>query len=304
VRRALFLVAVVSACVPAGSIEAASSSFIVARSNVTALAADVDGIAYATSHTSTDSCDHIYVWQKSTRRIVQLGRRQHCPGDHGVAGISYSSGKALWVTWSGTKVRDWQLWTATAAKPTPRVLSSLTRTPDQPQPFVIGSGARGLLPYAVDTTVTVLRSGGSSPAFTWTAAAPVVALAAADGRVAVAEQGGRVTVLDSRGKTVSVDLYASDVSAVTFATKGLLVQRGTVLELRRQAEAHEYTISADSALADGEGNRAVWLDGKLVHVMKLPEGMQTATFAASFATLVGNRLYTANGRTIAVRTIR
>jgi hypothetical protein len=302
----VIFLAVLSACVPVSIAGGAQSALIVAPSTVTALAADGDQVAYSTARTAADTCDHAFIWQKLPRRTFQLGKKTHCAGDHGVAGIAVSGGRALWVTWAGGKVRDWQLWTATTTRTTPRLLQSAMtdmRSPDELQPIIVGPAGGGLLPYALGSIVTTLRTNGVT-AFSWSASSPVVALAAADGRVAVAEQGGRVTVLDAHGKIVSVDIYASEVSSVAFVVKGLLVQRGTVLELRHESESHEYTISVDSHLADAEGKWAVWSDGKLEHVIRLTDGAQTATFAGSWAALVGSRLYTAAGRTITVRTIR
>ena len=302
-KRAIALLAVLSACAPITVAGAAQSVLIVARSTVTTLAADSDNVAYATSRSALDTCDHVFLWQRPTHRAFQLGKNKRCAGEHGVAGLAVPGGRVLWVTWAGGKVHEWQLWTATGGRTAPRQLLSDTRSADEQQPIIVGSAGGGLLPYAVDSAVTVLRSNGST-AFSWSGASSVVALAAAGGRVAVVEQGGRVTVLDARGKVASVDLYASDVSAVAFVAKGLLVQRGSLLEHRREAETHEYTISADSRLVAAEGRSAVWSDGKVVHVMRLLDGAQTATFVGSWATLVGNRLYIANGRTITVRTIR
>ena len=111
-----------------------------------------------------------------------------------------------------------------------------------------------------------------------------------------------MTVLDAHGKIVSVDLYASEVSAVGLVTKGQLVQRGAVLELRRGTEAHEFPITGDSHLADAEASAAAWSDGKLVHVIRLPDGAQTGVPGSSRRSR--HRLYVANGRTITVRTIR
>jgi hypothetical protein len=273
---------------------------------VTALAADGDDVAFSALRTSSD-CDRLFIWQRLSRRTFQLGAQQRCvPRVAPVAGLAVSGGRALWVTPVGGRIVDWQLWTATTTRRTPRVLDIVTRDVrvDDRQPIIVGSAAGGLLPYAVDTTVTVLRASGSTAPL-WTASSPVVALAAsADGRVAVAEGAGRVTVLDSQGKVLSVDLYASDVSAVAFVAKGLLVQRGVLLEMRRGTEAHEYPTVADAHLADAEGKWAVWSDGKLVHVIRLTDGVQTATFNGSLAALVGSRLYVAHGRTITVRTIR
>jgi hypothetical protein len=271
---------------------------------VTALAADGDQVAFAAMRTGSD-CDRAFIWQRPTRRVVQLGKRQRCAGERGVAGIAVTGGRALWITWVGGKARDWQLWTATTTRPTPHQLQLVTRDPNEPQPIVIGTAGGGLLPYAIDSTVTTVRANGST-AFSWTASSPVVALAAADGRVAVADAGARVTVLDARGKIVSVDVYTSNVSAVAFTARGLLVQRGSVLELRREAAVHEYTIASASGplLVDAEGKWAVWSGDGLVHVMRLPDGAQNATFAGSWSALAGTRLYVANGRTITIRTIR
>jgi hypothetical protein len=282
---------------------AASESFIVGRSSVTALAADGDQAAFAAARTVTD-CDRTFIWQRLPRQIFQLGKQQRCaPRSVPIATVAVTGGRALWLTSVSAKIVEWQLWTATTTRKTPRQLQLVTRSPDEPQPIVVGSAGGGLLPYAVDSTVTTLRANGST-AFSWTASSPVVALAAADGRVAVAEEGGRVTVLDTRGKIMSVDLYASDVSAVAFAGKSLLVQRGAVLELRRGAATHEYTIAPDSHLDDAVGKWAVWSGDGLVHVLQLLDGTQAAAFKGSAGALAGNRVYVANGRTITLRTMQ
>lgn len=273
------------------------------RSSVTALAADGDQAAFAAARTAAD-CDRTFIWQRLPRQIFQLGKQQRCaPRSTPITTIAVTGRRALWLTLVGGKIVDWQLWTATTTRKTPRQLQLVTRSPDEPQPIVVGSAGGGLLPYAVDSSVTTLRANGST-AFSWTASSPVVALAAADGRVAVAEAGGRVTVLDTRGKTMSVDLYASDVSAVAFAGKSLLVQRGVVLELRRGAATHEYTIAPDSHLDDAVGKWAVWSGDGLVHVLQLLDGTQAAVFKGSAGALAGNRVYVANGRTITLRTMQ
>jgi hypothetical protein len=306
VRRGPIFLAVLSASLCTGVAGATSGSFIVGRSTVTALAADGDQAAFAAARTATD-CDRTFIWQRLPRQLFQLGKQQRCAplSRAPIATVAVTGGRALWLTSAGGRIVDWQLWTATTTRRTPRQLQVATRDMrdvDVRPPIVVGSAGGGLLPYAVDSTVTTLRANGST-AFSWTASSPVVALAAADGRVAVVEEGARVTVLDASGKIVSVDLYASDVSAVAFAAKGLLVQRGVVLELRRGAAASEYVIAPDAPLEDANGNWSVWSDGKLVHVLHLPDGAQKATFAGSLAAFVGNRLYVANGRTITIRTI-
>jgi hypothetical protein len=175
---------------------------------------------------------------------------------------------------------------------------------NEPLPIVVGIAGGGLLPYALGTTVTVLRSDGRMAFKPWTAPGRVVALAARNGRVAVASEGARVTVLDSRGNVASVDLFESEVTGVALTGKGLLVQRGAALELRREADAHQYTMTANGQLEDADSKWAAWWDGKLVHVIRLPDGAQVATYPGTSAALAGSTLYVANGKTITSRTIR
>jgi hypothetical protein len=305
VRLGALFLTVVSVCLGTGVAGATSEAFIIARSPVTALAADGDETAFAAAPTKLD-CDRVFVWQRTPTRLLQLGRKQACTAPvsgPGIAGLAVTGGRALWVTVGGGKSRSWRLWTATTTKTTPRLLQSSLSPADDEQPIRVGAGGGGLLPYAVDSTVTTLRANGST-AFTWTAPARVVALAATNDRVAVAQEGARVTVLDTHGNVVSMDLYQTDVSAVAFTGKGILVQRGDLLELRREADAHEFVIAAGAQLDDADARWAAWSDGKLVHVIRLPDGAQQAAFPGSSAAFAGNRLFVANGRNITVRTIR
>jgi hypothetical protein len=306
VRRGAIILAVLFACVGTGIAGASSQSLIVGRSTVTGLAADGGEVAFAAARTAAD-CDRVFIWQGLSRRTIQLGKKQRCDTagtSRGTAGVAVNGGRALWVTYSGSSTREWRLWTATATKTTPRLLQVVTRPASDPQPVIVGAAGGGLLPYAVDSTVTALHTNGT-PAFTWTASSTVVAVAAAtNGRVAVAETGGRVTVLDAHAKVLSVDLYMSDVSAVAVTSTGLLVQRASLLEFRREADAHEFPIPAGARLADAHGKWGVWTDGKLVHLIHLPDGAQKASYPGAWAAFAGTRLYVANGRTITVRTIR
>jgi hypothetical protein len=270
---------------------------------VTALAADGNEVAFAAARTKLD-CDRVFIWQRLTGRTFQLGTRQRCaPRAAPVDSLAVSGARALWLTSTSGKTVSWQLWTATTTKKTPKLLQFTTRQPDDPRPILVGSAGGGLLPYAVDNTVTALKSNGSIAFPGWNASSPIVGLAASSGRIAVAE-AQRVTVLDVHGKIVSVDLYASEVSAVGLVTKGQVVQRGSVIELRRGTDAHEFPITANSHLADAEGKAAAWWDGKLVHVMRLPDGTQTGAYPGSLAAIASTRLYVANGRSITIRTIR
>jgi len=296
--------AVLCVCLSAGAADATTQGSILARSTVTGLAADGGEAVFAAARTAAD-CDRTFVWERTTRQVVQLGKKQRCDPvstGRGISGVAVTGGRALWVSYAGGNIREWRLWTATTSKTTPKALQFVPRDVTAPQPIIVGLAGGGLLPYAVDSTVMALRANGTV-AFTWTAPARVTALAARGGRIAVAQEGSRVTVLDARGNVVSVDLYASEVSAVALIAKGIVVQRGSVLEVRRGTDAHEFPITAGGILDDADGQSAVWSDGKLVHVIRLTDGVQTTAFAGSWASLAGSRLYVAKGRTVTVRTI-
>ena len=267
------------------------------------LAADGSELAFATMPTASD-CDRVFIWESLTHRVAQLGQKQRCKVKSlGVSGLGVTKGRAMWLTTSsGPTLSTVKLWTATTKRPTPRQLLTANVASGDEAPIIVGKASGGLLPYAQDTAVTVLRSDGKS--FNWTATDHVVGLAARGGQVAVAQDGNRVTVLDSNGNVVSVDLYTSAVNAVALTSKGQLVQRGTTLELRRGADAHDYTMSATGVLDDADARWAVWSDGKFVHVIRLPDGAQVGVYPGTTAALSGSTLYVANGKTIAIRTIR
>ena len=117
----MIFLAVLSACFAVGSAGARQSAQIVARSTVTALAADGNDVAYAAARTRLD-CDRVFIWQRLTGRTFQLGKRQRCaPRAAPVDSVAVSGGRALWLTSTSGKTVNWQLWTATTTKRTPRL---------------------------------------------------------------------------------------------------------------------------------------------------------------------------------------
>jgi hypothetical protein len=305
VRRGLLPFAVLAACLTAGTAGATSTTTIPARSAVTALAADGTDTSFAATSTTTD-CDRVFLWQATARRPVQFGKKQRCKSKSlGITALAVTKGRVLWVTATGSPVATVNLWTASTTKPTPKALATATRDiqANDPVPIVVGSAGGGLLPYAQGVTVSVLRSDGRK-AFSWLAPGRVLALAARNGRVAVGSEGSRVTVLDGRGNVVSVDLFESEVTDVAMTAKGLLVQRGATLELRREADANEYPMTGNAQLADADAKLAAWSDGRLVHLIRLPDGAQLAAYPGTSAAIAGTTLYVANGKTITSRVIR
>ena len=272
---------------------------------MSALAADGTDTSFATLATVGD-CDRVFVWQALTKHVVQLGKKQRCKTKTlPIGSLAITKGRALWLTATSGPLSTVRLWTATAKRPTPRQVDTATRdiASNDPQPILVGTAGGGLLPYAEDTAVTILGSDGKVVG-TYTATSHVVALAARAGQVAVAQDGNRVTVIDSKGNVLSVDLYSTPVTAVAMTSKGLLVQRGTTLELRRGADARYSTTSPTGVLADADSRWAAWTDGKSVHVIRLTDNTVVGTYPGTAAALAGSTLYVANGKTITIRTLR
>ncbi len=301
--RRLVALAVVLVAVPAAV--AAPVRTVAAPAPVTALAADGVRIAYATGFSARD-CNRVYVWNTATRGVSKLGRRTHCQRTstgNAIAGLAIAGNRVLWVHYVGGNTRDWSLWTATTAKPSPIRLRLVSGDADAPAPVVVGEGdaspGRDMLPYAVDRTVVALRSNGARR-FAWTAPARVVGLAAGAGQLAVASEGGTVTVLDASGRVLRREEFGSEISEVRLARGDIVVQHGRTLELRGKRIAM-YSLVAGARLADAEGDRAAILRAGKVSTFDLDSGSGGVVAPGAFAQLESGRLGIGAGRTVSLR---
>ena len=219
----MILLAVLSACFAIGSAGARVSAQVVARSTVTALSPrTATTCAFAAARTKTRLRPRLHLAAPDgsnvpAREAAALRAACSAPIDS----VAVSGGRALWLTSTSGKVVDWQLWTATTTKRTPRLLQFVTRAADRSEadPHRLG-GRRASSVCARHAPSRCVKSNGSTGVHVACAPSPVVALAASAGRVAVAPRRSAVTVLDARGKIVSVDLYASDVTAVGVGDEG------------------------------------------------------------------------------------
>lgn len=297
---ALLLVAL---CAPVAG--AASVRTVTAPAPVLALAIDGSRIAFASGRSAGD-CNRVRIWNLATGGVTRLGRRTHCEQTstgNAIASLALAGTRVLWLHYAGGNVREWSLWTATAARPAPVRLRFVSRDVDSPAPIVLGPGddsrLGSLLPYSVDRSVVALRANGSR-AFAWTAPARVVALAAKDGEVAVASAGGTVTVLDAGGRVLATERFGAEVDVVRLTGDGLAVQQGRTLELRGGRVAL-YSLVAGVRLADADGDRAVLVGGGRVRSFDLGSGFGGVVARGSHADLEGRRLATAAGRVVGLR---
>lgn len=278
---------------------------VTAPAPVSALAADGGRIAYATGFSARD-CNRVYVWNTAARGVTKFGRKTHCEQTstgNAIASVAIADTRVLWVHYVGGNLREWSLWTATTARPSPVRLQRVARDADAPAPIVLGEGTSSrlgdILPYAVDRRVVALRVNGSR-GFSWTAPGRVVALAANGGELAVATEGGDVTVLDASGRTLRRETYGSEIDAVRITGDSLVVQRGRTLEVRGGRVAI-YALVARKVLADAEGDRVALVGGGQVNTFDLDSGRSGVAARGSLASLEGSRLAIASGRTVSVR---
>lgn len=271
---------------------------------VLALAADGSYVAYATGRSARD-CNRVYVWNLATRGVSKLGRRTHCietSTGNRVGSVAVAGRRVLWIHYAGGNRRNYTLWTATTARPLPRLLASREVDVDDPAPMVVGEGddsrLGSLLSYAVGNQVVALRANGSR-AFSWTAPGRVVGLGARGGELAVATASA-VTVLDSRGEIVEVVRSDRPIDEVRLTGSAIAIQSGRTLEVTGPTP-REWTLPAGTRLADADGSRALVVGGGSVRTIDLRTGVVRLVARGTAGQLEGARIAVGSGRIVSVR---
>jgi hypothetical protein len=281
---------------------AATVLAIVAPAPVQTVAFDEPLLAYATGRTARD-CDRVYIWNRATRRTVRLPRPTSCEQTStgtGIAALSLAGNRVLWLYFTGGNIREWSLFTATTSAPRPRRLRFVARDVDEPAPIVLGEGDTsrfgGLLPYAVDREVIVLRPNGSR-AFAWTAPARVTAVGANAGEVTVGVADGRVFVLEN-GRVASSWAGSPAATAAFVTGNAVAAQRGRAVEVRSGSSTRHWTIPSGARLRDAEGSRGVYVSRGRAASLDLTSGRTRDLGPASDVQLEGRTAAIASGRRI------
>ena len=132
---------------------------------------------------------------------------------------------------------DWELWTATTTRKTPKRLRFVERDTSDPPPIVVGTGTERAIPYAVETEITLLGENGSA-IFRTHAPSEVQAITSGSGprgwRVAALLASGDVVVLNDAGSVAATFSFApGEVKWIGLAPRGLIVQLpGARVEIR------------------------------------------------------------------------
>ncbi len=75
----------------------------------------------------------------------------------GIAAVSVSLTRTVWVAYTGGNIREWSLFTATPSAPKPLRLRFTARNVDGPVPIVLGQGTSQGVPYAVNREIVLSR---------------------------------------------------------------------------------------------------------------------------------------------------
>jgi hypothetical protein len=246
VRKVVFGVAVALGVATVGSAWAVTKPgrTQIRQGPITALALDHSSIAFVVGRTKTH-CEHVELWNPDLKGTWRFGPRGPCTNvgstGMGITSVSVATNRVAWITYNGGNFRDWLLLTATATQKRPRQLRLVSRDVEAPgpPPIVLGAGSSAGIPYAVGSTLVLLRPDGAR-AFAWTAPAPVVSLTSGpgpgDATVVAVLSTGEVDVLAADGSMLDTYSYpAGAVTSVALAPAGALLQAGSIVEIRRDA---------------------------------------------------------------------
>ena len=164
----------------------------------------------------------------------------------GVFSVAVASTRAVWLAYTGGNIREWSLFTASAANPKPQRLRFTARNVDGPAPIVVGAGTPAGIPYAVNREVVYLGDDGTR-LFKTVAADAVRLIAAGPGPLGI-----RVVALTASGHIVA---FAADGSA---AADDIVVD-GTVRALRLFAGGVAYQVGSQVHILGAGGETLVTL---------------------------------------------
>jgi hypothetical protein len=262
---------------------------VVDAAPVGALSVTFRSVVWSAGRSKRD-CGHVRLWDTATRGLWTFGDRtiRGCAdgpsGGFGIAQVSTSGRRVFWVTHIGGNVTDYQLWTATPSRQSPRRLAFASKETGDPPAIVLGDGTRDGVPYAVGATVTFVADSGLRR-FRTALGSPVRLLTAGTGpgsaRVLAALADGRVVVLSLTGAVLRTDQYEPGaVRAIALGLPGPLVQVGNAV--RVGATSSTVTLPAGAVMLDYRQRAIVYRKGRQARLRSLA-GAETLlqTFAIS-----------------------
>jgi hypothetical protein len=251
---ALAVVTVVTAGVASGALEPARTLARPGPTGPIALAGS--RVAFVVGETPA-ACDHVESWSLTAGAVVRFGRPSPLPCKEapstgsGVWSLSTSRSRAVWLTYVGGNIREWELWTATPTRPAPRRLRLVALPVEEPPPIVLGPGSPAGVPYASGRMLVFIGDDGARR-FARRLDASVVLVAAGaggDGR------GTEVAAVLETGAVVTLDVGGNEVARWAFATATVEAVRvaGGLVAVQTRGDPDRVSL-----LTAGAGRRASW----------------------------------------------
>ena len=255
---------------------------------ITALGLTHASVTYAVGRTASD-CDHVELWNTDTKATWRFGRPRPCrdlPVFSGIGPVAVATNRVVWVSFAGGNLTDWQLWTATPTRKTPRRLVFVERDTTAPPAIVLGQGTPAGVPYAVGADVTFLGENGA-PLFKWTAPSEVRAITSGAGpfgwTVAALLDTGEVVILDAQGSVArTYDFDPGEVRWLALAPAGLLVQVvGATVEIHRGDAMRTVELRPNGIALDYADGSLLYRVGQTFWLRGVGQGNETLLLQAS-----------------------
>ena len=248
---------------------------------VTALSVTGRSVTWAVGATGAN-CGSVRLWDTATRGLWTFGERtilgcdEGPSGGFGISSVSTSGRRVFWLTHIGGNTTDWQLWTATPMRRSPRRLAFASSDTDGPAAIVIGAGTREGVPYAVGGTVTFVSDSGAR-LFRTTLDSPVRLLTAGTGpgtaRVLAALADGRVVLLSGTGRVLRTDDHEpGTIRAIALALAGPLVQVATTVSVGPSQGGATVTLPPGALMLDHRQRAIVYRHGVQVRSRHIATG--------------------------------
>jgi hypothetical protein len=277
------LLAALSTAAPAAAREVAAGGPVVALGTTAA------EVAYAAQ--VRPGCFEVRVWDTADRGVRRYAR--HCfvstSTGSGVAAVSVSQRRALWLTYTGGNTREWSLWTKSRTSQAKR-LGFVARDVDGPGPFVVGSAWEGSLPYALDETVVVLRPDGSRR-FALRAPARVVSLSAHTRGYAAVLANGNVLTISGDGRPLREHAFTEPVQAAVLAGPGLVALTRSGIEIRNGSAVRTLPLPAGTRFGGFSEGVVAYGVGRQLRLLRVADGRDRLfrTVAPRSAAQLGRR---------------
>jgi hypothetical protein len=271
---------------------------------VSALGVAGTDVAYAVEYRRR--CHEIRAWETGSRADRRVA--SHCFEDtstgSGIAGVTATAGRTLWLTYTGGNIREWSLWTRVGRGRAKRIAFEPAPV-DEPAPVVLGRPWELSLPYAVGRTLVVLAPH-EERRFALTARAPVRYVSAhSRGYAAVLDDGKTVLTISPEGRPYREHVFEEEVEAAVLTGIGLIAKLPSGLEIRSPAGTRQPIPLPRGArfLGYSEGLVAYGV-GRQLRLRSLRSGSDRLfrTLAPRFHAELGRKgLAWASGRTLGFR---